>query len=153
MAEVKMQFRGWQAVVVVIAIFILVGYRFLSQEDMTGDPELVQKMRQELMFEVYPDQADRLEAAQAAGDTKKLQALAAQVANTKIDIQSLKASQPLFDFSSPRDVVIQVTYQLQEGTESKPPRTDYHLFEYHALGSNWRHVRSSTALSYYFNFL
>jgi len=37
MAEVKMQFRGWQAIVVVALLIALVGYRFVSQKDMTGD--------------------------------------------------------------------------------------------------------------------
>jgi len=104
------------------------------------------------MFDVYPDQARRLQAAQAAGDTERLEILARQVSDTQLEILSLKASQPLFDFSSPREVVVKVDYLMKEGGTSESSTTAYLLYEYHSLGNNWRHIRSSTAMSYYLNF-
>jgi len=153
MAEMKMQFKGWQAIVVVVALLMLVGYRFVSQKDMTGDAELVREVRQQLMYTVYPDQVQRLQAAREAGDTKLMEDLANKVSDTRLEVTALKASQPLFTFSSSREVVVRADYTLSEGGENNGQQTAYFLFEYHALGGTWRHVRSSTVISYYLNFL
>jgi hypothetical protein len=113
----------------------------------------MRKIELELTTLYLPDQVEQLKAAQAAGDDKKLEELANKISNTRLVVQSVKASRPMFDFSSPKDVVLEVVYTLEDGSAEAEPQLEYYLFEHHSLTGHWRYIRTSSKVSYYLNFL
>ncbi|MEX0323749.1 MAG: hypothetical protein AB3N63_16425 [Puniceicoccaceae bacterium] len=149
--EIKL--TGWKAIVVLVAIIGLVGYRFISQKDLTDDVDLMRKIEMELQTLYVPDQVDQMKAAQEAGDMKKLEELAKAVTTTKLTVLSVKASQPMFDFSSPRDVVLKVTYTLEDASTAPVEHTNFYLFEHSYVTGNWRYRYESSSIGYYLNFL
>ncbi len=153
MSTHEIKLTGWKGVVALVVIVGLIGYRFISQKDLTDDPDLMFKIEMELKTLYIPDQVDQMKAAQEAGDTKKLEELAKKLTTTKLKVLSVQASQPMFDFSSPKDVVLKVTYTLEDASTAAEEQTNYYLFEHSSLTDNWRLLHRSNPVSYYLNFL
>lgn len=153
MSTHEIKLTGWKAIVVLVAFAGLVGYRFVSQKDMTGDAELMSKIEMELKTLYVPDQVEQMKAAQASGDMKKLEELARKTTTTKLTVLSVKASQPMFDFSSPRDVVLRVNYTLEDASTAAVEHTNYYLFEHSYVTGTWRLRHRSSVVGYYLNFL
>lgn len=153
MTTQEIKLTGWKAVVALVAIAGLIGYRFISQRDLTDNAELMQKIEMELKTLYVPDQVAEMKAAQEAGDMKKLEELAKVSTTTKLTLLSLQASEPMFDFSSPKDVVVKVTYTLEDATKAPEEFTRYYMFEVNHMTNRWRLRYSSSKLRYYMNFL
>ncbi len=149
MAEHEIRLSGKHAVIALVVLACIVGYRLVSVGKHVDDPELLKQIEQLLRSDYYPDQVAALTAAQAAGDAARMSALADDIVNSGLDIRAVNTSYPLFDFSMPRDVVVRVTYSV--GGLSGEPRTRYYLFRQGALG-DWRYQRDSGAVWYYLNF-
>lgn len=153
MSEYTMQFKGWHALVAVVVLLGLVGIRLLTFSDKRNDAELMQALEVELMSDYYPDLAERLQAAYDSGDPDALDQVAASVTSTRVEVESVRISSPLLDFSSPKDVVVKVQYALQDDAGAREERTRYYLFQHRALGNTWRYQYETSAASYYLNFL
>jgi hypothetical protein len=153
MSEYTMQFKRWHALVAVVVVLGLVGIRLLTFSDKRNDAELMQALEVQLMSDYYPDLAERLQTAYDAGDEDTLEQVAASVTSTKAEIESVRISSPLLDFSSPKDVVVKVQYALQDDAGAREERTRYYLFRHGGLGNTWSYQYETGAVSYYLNFL
>jgi hypothetical protein len=153
MPEINFKLRGWQAVAVIIIVVCLIVYRFISFKDLTSEAALVREIETHIASEYMPAAAEKLKAAQASGDAQELERLATSLAATELSIEGVTASSPLLDFSSPRDVVVKVTYAFGDGSSDSDTQTRYFLFEKSLMPNSWRYRHESNVVSYYLNFL
>lgn len=151
MSELKIQLKGWQAIVVAIVLIGIVAARFMTLNDMRNDEELMKRIDTLLMDEYSPYVAEKLRDAYDTGDDGKIEESVKSVTSTKVNIVSVQASYPVFDFSTPKDVVIKVVFSLDDATGTGENRTVYYLFKHGAFG--WQYQYITTSLSYYFNFM
>jgi len=151
MQEVKFELSGWKAVVVIVVLLSLVVARFMSLDDMQEDADLMQQIDTELKSEYSPRLAEKLRTAFDTGDKGKLEQAAKSVTSTNVDILSVEASYPVFDFATPKDVAIKVVYSLNDVAGTDESRTIYCLFRHGVFG--WQYQHESTSLSYYLNFI
>ena len=71
MSELKAQFQGWQAILVIVVIIGIVIIRFMSLDDLMSDQELKKHIDGLLMNEYAPHVADNLrEAYEEGGDVE-----------------------------------------------------------------------------------
>jgi hypothetical protein len=64
---------------------------------------------------------------------------------------SVQASYPVFDFSTPKDVVIKVVFSLDDVTGAGEQRTIYYLFKRGVF--DWQYQYITTPINYYLNFM
>lgn len=153
MAELKAEFKGWQAVVVVVILIGIVGARFMSLDDKKNDKDLMKALEVQLMSEYYPDVVDRLKAAADSGDADEISMAAESITTTRVSVDSVKVSYPLFEFSTPRDVVVKVVYSLKDSSGTYQTQTNYYLFRQGGLLNTWQYRYQTNAMKYYLNFL
>ena len=151
MSEVKIQFKGWQAIIVAFIIIAVVAVKFLTLDDMRNDDELMQRIDTLLMDEYTHYVAENLRTAYDKDATGKRDQSVKSILSTKVNIVAVQASSPLFDFSMPKDVVIKVVFSFDDDTETGEQRTIYYLFRRGVLG--WQYQYITTSLSYYLNFI
>jgi hypothetical protein len=118
---------------------------------MRDDEDLMKHIDALLMDEYSPYVAEKLGAAYDAGDPGGIEASVKSVTSTRVHIESVKASYPVFDFSIPKDVVMKVSFSLEDDTGAGEQRTMYYLFRKGAFG--WQYQYITTSLSYYLNFM
>ena len=151
MSELKIQLKGWQAIVVVVVLIGVVAVRFMTLDDMRDEKDLMKHIDTLLMDEYSPHVAGKLRAAYDTGDKGKIEKSVKSVTSTRVNIVSVQASYPIFDFSTPKEVVIKVVFSLDDATETGEKRTIYYLFRHGAFG--WQYQYITTSLSYYLNFM
>lgn len=151
MTEYKAKLKGWQAIVGVVIVIAFVGVRLMTFSDKKDDKTLMKQIDVQLMCEYSPHVAEKLRAAHDTGDEGKIQEAVTSVTSTKVNIESVKASYPLFDFSIPKDVVIKVEFSLDDASGAGDTRTIYYLFRHGAFGWQFRYVTS--VVNYYLNFM
>lgn len=151
MSEYKTKLSGWQAIVVVVVLIGVVAARFMTLDDMRNDKGLMKHIDTLLMDEYSPYVAGKVRAAYDTGDKDKIEESVKSVTSTKVNIVSVQASYPIFDFSTPKDVVIKVVFSLDDVTETGEKRTIYYLFKHRTLG--WQYQYITTSLNYYLNFV
>ena len=145
MSELKIQFQGWQAIVVIVVIIGIIIIRFVTLDDMMSDQELTKQIDTLLMNEYAPHVANNLrEAYEEGGDV-------GTVLSTKVNILSVQASYPIFKFSTPKDVVVKVVFSLDDDSGTGEKKTIYYLFKHGVFG--WHYQYITTSLSYYLNFM
>jgi hypothetical protein len=127
MSEYKFQLTGWQAIVAIVVLIGIFGIRLITFSDLEDDETL--------------------------GDTDEFDELVQSVTSTTLNIESVKASYPLFKFSSPKKVVVKVTYSLDDDSGTREKGTNYYLFKHGSLGNSWSYKREATVVSYYLNFV
>jgi hypothetical protein len=110
------------------------------------------KIELRLMTDYFPDDVEKLKAAYESGDTDEFDELVQSVTSTTLNIDSVKASYPLFKFSSPKKVVVKVTYSLDDDSGTRETGTNYYLFKHGSVGNIWTFKREATVVSYYLNF-
>ena len=153
MSELRFEFKGWQAVVVILVLIGVVGARFLTLDDQKGDRALMKALEMQLMSDYFPDMAAKLKAAVDSGDTAEISDTAESVTTTRISIDSVRASYPLLDFSTPKDVVVKVIYSLNDASATYQTKTNYYLFRHGGLLNAWQYQYQTNAIKYYLNFL
>ena len=121
MSQVKIDFKGWQALVIILLIIGFVTVRFITFSDMRNDTTLMEALEVQLMSEYYPDLADKMKSALASGDSEEISKAAESVTSTRLHIDAVKTSSPLFNFSTTKDVVVKVTYSLTDAAETVGP--------------------------------
>ena len=151
MSELKIQLKGWQAIVVAVVLIGLVAVRFMSLNDMRDDKDLMKQVDTLLMDEYSPYVAEKVRNAYEKEAEDKTEKSVMSALSTKVNIVSVKASYPIFDFSIPKDVVIKVVFSLNDDTEAGEMRTIYYLFRHGAFGWQYQYITSS--FSYYLNFM
>ena len=120
---------------------------------MKGDTALMQALEVQLMSEYYPDLAARLKSALESGDSEKISKTVESVTTAQLHIDSVKASSPLFNFSSTRNVVVKVTYSLIDAANTTKTETLYYLYSHGGLLNAWSYQYETSALKFYLNFL
>lgn len=151
MSEYKMNLTGWQAIVVIVVFIGIFGVRLMTFNDKTGDKDLMKHIDTQLMMEYAPHVAGKLRAALDSDDKVEMDKGVESVLTTKVNIDSVQASYPLFDFSIPKEVVIKVAFSLDDAAGTSDKRTIYYLFKKSAFG--WHYEYITTAVSYYLNFV
>ena len=104
-------------------------------------------------FLILGDQAVLVDTGVRSGDADKISIAAKSVTTTQLSIDSVKVSYPLFDFSTPKDVVVKVTYSLNDASGTYQTKTVYYLFKHGGLFNVWQYQYKTGAISYYLNFL
>ena len=75
------------------------------------------------------------------------------VTTAKLNVESVQASSPLFNFSTSKDVVVKVTYSLDDASGTRDRKTKYYLFKHGSVGNSWSYKYESNVVSYYLNFI
>lgn len=153
MSEYKLQLTGWQAIVALMVLIGIFGIRLMTFSDLRDDETLMKKIELRLMTDYFPDDVENLKAAWESGDTDEFDERVHSVTSTTLNIESVQASYPLFKFSSPKEVVVKVTYSLEDDSGTRERATNYYLFKHGSLGSLWTYKHETTVVSYYVNFI
>lgn len=151
MSEIKIQFTGWQTVIVIVILIGVIAGRFIGLADMSGDEGLMKKLDTLLLDEYSPYVVEKMRSAVDSGDGNELAQSVKSVANTKVHIISVQASYPVFDFSTPKKVVVKVVFSLDNSQFEGEKRTIYYLFEHGLFGWHYQYITSSW--KYYLNFM
>lgn len=153
MSEVNFQLSGGKAVLAVIALAIIIIIRIVSLGGTEDDKELIDKLQVELTSYYYPGEVERLKAAMASGDREELDRVAKSVTSTKLRIDKVQTSYALLDFSSPKKVIVKVSYSLVDDTSVQEQQIKYFKFEYGGIANKWRYEYESSEFAYYLNLL
>jgi hypothetical protein len=153
MPEAKIKLKGWHAVVVLVVLVGFIIARLVTFGDKKDDSTLMRKLEVELVCDYFPDEAAKLREAYDSGDAEELQNAVESVTTAKLNIESVQASTPLFDFSTSKDIVVKVTYSLVDSSGTRDRKTKYYLFNHGPVGNNWRYKYDTSVVSYYLNFL
>jgi len=153
MSEYNIKVKGWQVIVAIVILMGIFGIKFMTMNDKKDDKALMKEIELQLMADYFPDDVERLKAAVESGDKDKIGKEAKSITSTSLNIESVKASYPLFKFSSPKKVVVKVTYSLDDDSGTREKGTNYYLFKHGSLGNSWSYKREATVVSYYLNFV
>lgn len=151
MPEQTIKLTGWQAIVGIVILTALIGVRVMTMTDKKNDQALMKQLDVQIMCDYYPDLADRIKSVQDTDNAEEAHAIVQSVTSTKPVIESVTAGSALFDFSSPKKVVVRVIFSLEDDAGTIDHRTRYYLFEKSLFGWHFKH--ETTAVSYYLNFI
>jgi len=150
MAEYNFEFSGWRAIAALVAVTAIFGARLVSFSDKTDDQVLMKNLEMQLMSEYYPTEVERMKAAVKAGDDETVQS----VLDAKVSIDSVEASSPPLNFSTPKKVVVKVVYSLNDSVGTVKQETVYYLYNHGLLlGNTWSYQYKTNKMHYYMNFL
>jgi hypothetical protein len=153
MSELKIKLTGWQAIAVVVVFIGIFGIRLMTFNDERDDADLMRQIELQLMTDYFPDDVEKLKAAYETGDMDEVEEVAQSITSTTLNVESVKASYPLFDLSTPKDVVVKVTYSLNDDSGTREKATNYYLFKQGYLGNIWTYKHETSVVSYYLNFI
>ena len=153
MSEHKIKFSGWQALLACVLIAGVLVVRFTSFDEQKYNRALVKKLESELRAEYLPGDVENLRLATETGQRSEVQSAAATVMTTKLNIQSVRTSFPLFEFSTSQKVIVKVIYSLEDKFGKRAEGTKYYLFRYGAIGDVWEYRYPSNAVFFYLNFI
>lgn len=72
MSELKIQLKGWQAIVVAVVLIGVIVARFMTLNDMRNDKELMKRIDTLLMDEYSPYVAEKLRDAYNTGENRTI---------------------------------------------------------------------------------
>ncbi len=153
MPEYQMKLNSWQIAIAVVILITIVVVRLVTFSNQQGDTELMEKVKFEIMTDYFPDDVDQLKIAMESGTAEEINQASRSLITSKITIQSLSTSYPLFSFTSNKEVVVKVVFSIDDESGNRDRRTNYYLFKYGGLTDSWRYQHKVTAISYYLNFL
>ena len=153
MSEHKIELTGWKAIVVVVVLIGVLGARLMTFNDKEDDKALMREIEVLLIGDYFPDDVEKLKAVYETGDRDEIERVAKSITSTKVNVDSVQASYPLFDFSSAKKVVIKVRYSLNDASGTREKRTKYYRFKHSSLGNIWQYKLESSIVSYYLNFI
>lgn len=104
-----------------------------------------------LISDYYPDDVQKLKSVYGSGDIDEADAGAKSIVSTKLSIDSVQTSFPIFSFTSNKEVVVKVTYSLNDDTHIRKTGTNYYIFRYGMIGDTWQYKYYSNAIWYYLN--
>lgn len=153
MSEHQIQLSGWQAMAGLVVLVLVLGVRLATFADGSDNEALMEQLELELTTEYFPSDVERLRVAVASGDDDVIFDVAGSVLSTKLDIESVKTSAPLFDFSSNQKVIVKATYSVKDANGSRDKGVQYYRFKHGVLTNSWQYKGESSALMYYLNFM
>ena len=153
MSELNIKLTGWKAAVAIVVLIGIFGVRLMTFSDLRDDEDLMKKIELQLLTDYFPDDVETLKAAMETGDTDEIEEVANSITSTTLNVESVEASYPLFKFSSPKKVVVKVTYSLDDDSGTRETATNFYLFKHGSLGNIWTYKHETTAVSYYLNFI
>ena len=154
MGEYNIKLSGWKAIIVVIVLIAILGIRISSISNKKADKNLMYKLKSVLLSDYLPDDAARMKKIYETGDEEELSAMAKSITTTKMDIESVKASYSILDFSTKeKDVVIKVVYSLSDANGIRKKGVRYYLFAHNPIGNTWRSKYDVGVIRYFLNFL
>jgi hypothetical protein len=153
MSEIKINLKGWKAIAGLVVLIAVIGVRLMTFSDLTDDETLMREIELQLMTDYFPDDVERLRAVLETGDKHEVERVAKSITSTKMNVESVQASSPLFSFATSTEVVIKVGYSLVDDSGTRERGTKYYLFERGSLVDVWRYMYDVTAISYYLNFI
>lgn len=152
MSEIQMKLTGWKAIAAIVVVLCIVGVRLMTFNDKMDDSDLVQKLEFEIMTNYFPNDVEHLKSAYESGDIDETARAVETIATSKINFESIKASSPLLTFSTNKEVVIKVTYSLDDSSGNRIKETKYYLFKHGSIGNVWQYRYETSAISYFLNF-
>ena len=153
MSELNIKLTGWKAAVAIVVLIGIFGVRLMTFSDLRDDETLMKKIELQLLTDYFPNDVETLKAAMETGDTDEIEEVANSITSTTLNVESVEASYPLFKFSSPKKVVVKVTYSLDDDSGTREKATNFYLFKHGSLGNIWTYKHETTAVSYYLNFI
>ena len=153
MSDYTINFTGWKAVAVIVVLLGVFGLRLMTFNDKIDDKSLMREIELQLMSDYFPDDVEELKAAMDSGDKEELERVANSIASTKLNVESVQTSYPLFSLSARKKVVVKVTYSLDDASGTRKKGTNYYLFRHGSIGNAWRYRHKTTVVSYYLNFV
>lgn len=152
MAEVKI--TGWPALLAAAGLAVFMALRIAAMGDMRGNTALMEKVRMELMSDYMPYEVKKLGDVIKEGSEEAIARQAGALTTAELDISELKASYPVYVFSSGnRTVVIKVRFALKNSGGIVKDGVNYYLCEHHPLGNTWYIKHHSTRYRYLSNFV
>ena len=152
MSESTIKLSGWKVIPVILVLIVILGVRIIGSKE--TDENLVREINLLLMSEYLPGDAAKIKALYETGNMEKLSKAARSITTTTIDLESVKSSYPIFNFSTgKKDVVVKVVYVIKDTDGIRESGVKYYEFEHRPLGNTWRYRYEVTALSYFLNFL
>ncbi len=149
----KIKLTGWKAVVAIVIFIGILGIRFTTLSDEIDDKDLMNELELIIMTDYTPNDVDELTAAYESGNMDETTRLVDSIASTKLNIESVKASYPIFSFSTNKEVVVKVTYSLNDDSGTRDKKTNYYRFKHGSLLNSWQYNFESNVVSYYLNFI
>ena len=150
--KVTFDLTGWKAIVFLILLVGFLGYRVTSYSDRTDDKQLVEEVEGVLMSIHYPRLYEKVRDAYMNDKSGKTDAVKTAL-STKMNIETLQVSYPLFQFQSNKKVVVKVCYSMDDDSGTSEKGTVYYLFHHSSLMDHWSYQYTTTAVSYYLNFI
>jgi hypothetical protein len=153
MSEHQIQLVGWQKVVAGVVLVGILGVRLATFSDQKDNTKLVENLKVQLVSDYFPNEVAKLKSAMDSGNKDLISATANSVTSAKLNIESVKTSYPLFAFTSNKEVVVKVTYSLDDDSGNRGRKTNYYLYRYGALTDSWSYQHDTGAVRYYMNFI
>jgi hypothetical protein len=152
MAEKTFTVTGWGAVAVIIAAVGLFGYRIMTFQSLETNEKLVQEVTMLLQHEYFPGDVANMKELYETGQTDELGKAIESTTTTRINIYSIKAGFPPFNFDSKRrKVVTKVDYSISDANGIRQEGTKYYRFDHAPIGNSWQWGREVSVISYYLN--
>mgnify|MGYP000515240648 CR=1 FL=1 len=149
MPEKTIKLTGLNAIIACVILLSVLVMRVTSIGQ-NADEALLSALKVQLVSEFYPNQVARLKAALNQTDLSDIEEETSSIIKAKIEISAVTTSYPVMDFSFPKNVIVKVTYNLDDGAGDK---IIFYRFKEVILGSKWLYQSESNVLSFYLNFL
>ena len=117
--------------------------------------KIIETLRDALTYKMLSPEMLAFKKPCCGADNKQKHMLEAvkSITSTKINIESVQTSFPLFDFTTRKEVVVKDRYSLDDADGNRKKRTNYYLFDHGSLGNVWSYKWDTSALKYYLNFM
>jgi len=153
MSEYQIKLNGWQVIVGIAVLVVILGLRLMTLNDKTDDSDLMEQLEFQLLTDYYPDDVKNLKSVYEAGDEEAASMVVESLTSRKINIESVQTSSPLLSFSTNTKVVVKVTYSMSDSNGIREKGEKYYLFKHGTIGNTWHHRYDSSAFMYYLNFI
>jgi len=149
--DVKITFTGWQAVIVLVFFAGVFCVRLMTFNDMRGDEALVKKLEVEMASIYNPRMVEKVRDAAFGAGAGSPDAVGTAL-STKIHIESVQTSYPLFTLSNRKKVVVKVGYSMADNSGAAEKGTVYYLYDHSSIGNYWSYQYETSSWHYYLNF-
>ncbi|OGV65815.1 MAG: hypothetical protein A2283_07755 [Lentisphaerae bacterium RIFOXYA12_FULL_48_11] len=153
MSKHEVKLNGWQALAGIVALAGIFGFRLMTFSDKTGDKALMREIEIQLKSGYFPEEVKKLKAVYETGDKNQMANAVESITSARLNIESVQASSPLFEFSTSKEVVVKVSYTLKDASGTGDRKTSYYLFHHGSIGNVWTYKYKTSSLRYYLNFL
>ena len=152
--NISINLTGWKVLVIIPVFILIIIIRIATINNMESNSKLLEKVNFELMTEFYPDEVDKMKSLYESGDVEEFSRSVKSVTTAKININTIKASYKIFNFSSKtKEVVVKVDYSIDDEYGTQRKGENYYRFEYKPMINGWHCLGKSSSVFYYLNFI